>query len=110
MGREGANRLTRITRNPTSKCSTYTDFEHRFACRELAGDDPVGECVKGCLLLDQYDTNKHTYTRRLMRPSYIVLALMLVGTPLASKHGSPAGTLVAGSRPDHGSIGVIDRR
>ncbi len=46
---------------PRSKCSTYTDFEHRIACRELAGDDPVGQCVRGCRL-DQYDTSKHAYT------------------------------------------------
>jgi RHS repeat-associated protein len=45
---------------PRGKCSTYTDFEHRIACKELAGDDPAGQCVRGCLL-DQYDTNQHTY-------------------------------------------------
>jgi RHS repeat-associated protein len=45
---------------PTSKCSTYPDYTHRIACRALAGDDPVGLCVRGCLL-DQYDTSKAKY-------------------------------------------------
>jgi RHS repeat-associated protein len=45
---------------PRSKCSTYTDYEHRTACRVLAGDDTVGQCVRGCLL-DQYDTKTHSY-------------------------------------------------
>jgi RHS repeat-associated protein len=45
---------------PMSKCSTYTDRVHRFACRELAGDDPVGMCVRGCLLA-QYDPSKGKY-------------------------------------------------
>jgi RHS repeat-associated protein len=45
---------------PQNKCSTYPDFVHRAACRQLAGDDPVGQCVRGCLL-DQYDTGAHKY-------------------------------------------------
>jgi RHS repeat-associated protein len=46
---------------PSGKCSTYTDAKHRYACRTLAGDDPVGQCVRGCLL-DQYDTGNQSYT------------------------------------------------
>ena len=45
---------------PLSKCSVYPDSTHRNACKFLAGDDPVGQCVRGCLM-DQYDTNKHAY-------------------------------------------------
>lgn len=45
---------------PRSKCSTYPDYKHRIACRALAGDDPIGQCVRGCLL-DQYDTSTHAY-------------------------------------------------
>ena len=50
------------TNNPQarSKCSTYPDREHRWACEALAGDDKVGQCVRGCLL-DQYDTNSKKY-------------------------------------------------
>jgi hypothetical protein len=45
---------------PLTACSLYPDMKHRLACKELAGDDPMGQCVRGCLL-DQYDTSKHTY-------------------------------------------------
>ena len=45
---------------PRGKCSTYPDAKHRIACETLAGDDTVGQCVRGCLL-DQYDPNKHEY-------------------------------------------------
>jgi RHS repeat-associated protein len=45
---------------PLSSCSIYPDLKHRLACKELAGDDPVGQCVRGCLQ-DQYDTSKHAY-------------------------------------------------
>jgi RHS repeat-associated protein len=45
---------------PRTKCSTYPDAKHRIACETLAGDDTVGQCVRGCLL-DQYDTSKHEY-------------------------------------------------
>jgi RHS repeat-associated protein len=48
---------------PLSQCSRYTDFTHRFFCQALAGDDPVGKCVRGCLLdqLDPQQPNGHPY-------------------------------------------------
>jgi RHS repeat-associated protein len=45
---------------PRSTCSLYPDVEHWLACKELAGDDPIGQCVRGCLQ-DQYDTGTHKY-------------------------------------------------
>jgi RHS repeat-associated protein len=45
---------------PRSTCSIYPDFAHWAACETLAGDDTVGQCVRGCLQ-DQFDTSKGKY-------------------------------------------------
>ena len=45
---------------PRSSCSAYPDRYHRWSCEGLAGNDAVGECVRGCLL-DQYDKKTHRY-------------------------------------------------
>jgi RHS repeat-associated protein len=46
---------------PASACSVYPDFKHRKACQLLGGDNPIDNCVRGCLL-NQYDAGTHKYT------------------------------------------------
>ncbi len=45
---------------PPSACSAYPDRYHRGACNILGGNNPIDNCVRGCLL-DQYDTKTHKY-------------------------------------------------